>query len=68
MNNLPNRKLYTAPELSDYGDIADLTATLGSPFSGDVSFDVDGNILEEGMGSTNQCPTRDNETCLPDIP
>lgn len=64
----PVHKSYAAPELRVYGDIADVTAVFGDPFSGDVSFDVDGNVLAEGAGSINQCPTIDNETCLPDLP
>jgi hypothetical protein len=57
-------KLYAPPRLTDYGDIADITATLGDPFTGDVSFDVDGNILAEGQNSINQCPTQNNEVCV----
>ncbi len=48
-------KPYTAPVLTDYGTVADITATLGNPFTGDASFDVDGNVVEAGMNSLNQC-------------
>ena len=57
-------KTYTAPQLVEYGDVAAITATLGDPFTGDVSFDLDGNVLEEGINSVNQCPTTDNEVCM----
>jgi hypothetical protein len=57
-------KHYSAPQLTDYGDVAAITATLGDPFTGDVSFDVDGNILETGQNSINQCPTENNEVCV----
>lgn len=56
-------KTYTAPLLVEYGDVAEITATLGDPFTGDISFDLDGNILDEGLNSVNQCPTTDNESC-----
>ena len=59
---------YTAPALVEYGDVAAITATLGDPFTGDVSFDLDGNVLAEGPNSVNQCPTDNNEACLPDLP
>ena len=58
-------KTYTAPALTEYGDVATITATLGDPFTGDVSFDLDGNILDSGMNSVNECPTSDNEECIP---
>ncbi len=56
-------KTYITPALTEYGDVAALTATLGNPFTGDVSFDVDGNIIETGENSINQCPTPNNEVC-----
>lgn len=58
-------KNYTAPQLIEYGDVAELTATLGDPFTGDTSFDVDGNILDTGLNSVDQCPTVDQNVCLP---
>ncbi len=48
-------KPYAAPVLTDYGDVNDITATLGDPFTGDASFDLDGNIIDAGMNSINQC-------------
>ena len=56
-------KTYTAPALTEYGDVAAITATLGDPFTGDVSFDLDGNILDSDVNSIDQCPTNDDETC-----
>ena len=58
-------KRYEAPALADHGDVATITATLGDPFTGDVSFDIDGNILAEGPNSINQCPTQNNVECFP---
>lgn len=57
-------KTYSAPKLTAYGDVAAITATLGDPFTGDQSFDVDGNVIEEGQNSINQCPTENNEGCF----
>ncbi len=56
-------KTYSAPKLTEYGDVAEITATLGDPFTGDQSFDVDGNVIEDGLNSINQCPTINQETC-----
>ncbi len=56
-------KTYTEPRVVDYGNVATVTATLGNPFTGDLSFDVDGNVLESGENSINQCPTINNEQC-----
>ena len=57
-------KPYIAPQLTDYGDVAEITAILGEPFVGDQAFDVDGNVIESGNGSINVCPTIDNEECF----
>ncbi len=57
-------KSYTTPTLTEYGDVAAITATLGDPFTGDLSFDVDGNVLDSGTNSVNQCPTIDNQNCF----
>ena len=58
------RKSYTPPQLVEHGDIAELTATLGDPFTGDTSFDVDGDVLATGLNSIDQCPTRDLNICI----
>ena len=55
---------YTAPKVTSYGDVAEITATLGDPFTGDTSFDVDGNVIETGINSIDQCPTVNQETCM----
>ena len=39
-------KTYEAPRLVDHGDITALTGTLGAPFTGDTSFDIDGNTID----------------------
>ncbi len=57
-------KTYIAPQVTEYGDVAEITATLGNPFTGDQSFDLDGNVIEEGINSINQCPTQNGETCF----
>ncbi len=57
-------KTYQTPLLTKYGDVAKVTATLGNPFTGDLSFDVDGNVLETGENCINQCPTINNESCF----
>ena len=61
-------KTYSAPQVTEYGDIAAITATLGDPFTGDASFDLDGNIIVEGLNSVNQCGTQNNENCVPTTP
>ncbi len=43
--------------------MAEVTATLGNPFTGDASFDVDGNVLETGMNSVGQCPAIEGAVC-----
>lgn len=56
-------KRYTAPVLTDYGTVADITATLGDPFTGDVALDIDGNIVEQEMNSLAQCPAVEGYPC-----
>ena len=58
-------KSYSAPQLTVYGDIAELTATLGAPFTGDTEFDLDGSVLSTDNNSVDQCPTRDDTVCVP---
>ncbi len=57
-------KTYQEPQITIYGDIAEITATLGDPFTGDQSFDIDGNVIESSENSINQCPTINNEGCF----
>ena len=59
------KKTYTAPALVGFGDVTALTGTLGDPFTGDTSFDVDGNVIQEGLNSVDQCPTNNLESCIP---
>ncbi len=54
---------YASPTLTDFGDVTRLTATLGNPFTGDVAFDVDGNVIETGENSVNQCPALEGAIC-----
>ncbi len=56
-------RTYTAPTLTDFGDLAAVTATLGDPFTGDITFDLDGNVLEVGMNSIAQCPAIEGYPC-----
>ena len=58
-------KTYTAPALVGYGDVTALTGTLGDPFTGDTSFDLDGNVIEDDGFSVDQCPTHDGSSCAP---
>ena len=61
-------KTYHAPQLVGHGDITSLTGTLGDPFTGDTSFDVDGNVIERGLNSVDQCPTTNGSTCVDPLP
>ncbi len=56
-------KPYTTPKLTVYGDVTQVTATLGDPFTGDVALDLDGNIVEQGMNSVAQCPAIEGYPC-----
>ena len=56
-------KNYTSPKLTEYGDIADLTAVLGSMFTGDVLVDTTGNVEDTGNLSIDACPTQEFEEC-----
>ena len=62
------QKMYQAPRLHEYGDVTALTGTLGDPFTGDTEFDLDGSPLSTGLNSVDQCPTRDDVTCVPSTP
>ena len=54
----PEMKPYTAPKITEYGDVADLTAILGNAFTGDVLVDTTGNVEQSGNLSLDACPTR----------
>ena len=51
-------KNYSSPKLTEYGDIADLTAILGGAFTGDVLVDTNGNVEQTGNQSLDACPTQ----------
>ena len=57
-------KTYSAPALVSLGDVTALTGTLGDPFTGDTSFDLDGDVIQEGLNSVDQCPTRNDRDCV----
>ena len=57
------RKHYDPPQLTEYGDIADLTAIFGSSEAGDVLVNPAGNVVQTGTGSLDACPTRDFDIC-----
>jgi hypothetical protein len=57
-------KNYTAPALTNYGSIADLTGVLGNVSTGDVLVDTNGNVEQEGNLSVDACPTQDFEGCI----
>ena len=58
------KRLYVRPSLMEYGDVSSLTGTLGAPFTGDTSFDLDGDIIVSGQNSIDQCPTRNRRNCV----
>ena len=61
-----NQKLYSAPKLTEYGDIVDLTAIFGNASVGDVLVNPNGQVVQTGLGSIDACPTRDFEDCMID--
>jgi len=56
-------KNYSSPTLTEYGSIADLTGIFGSSLTGDVLVDTNGQVVQEGDGSVDACPTGDFESC-----
>ena len=57
------KRSYSPPEITDYGDVTDITGIFGSASTGDVLVDVNGNVVMEGTGSIDACPTLDFEVC-----
>lgn len=51
-------KPYSAPKLTEYGDVADLTAIFGSENVGDVLVNPSGQVVQTGLGSIDACPTQ----------
>ena len=60
-------KTYIAPRLTEYGDVAAITAVSGGPFTGDFNYDVNGDVQSEGQNSISNCPVVDGST-LPTCP
>ena len=58
LNTKMNLKQYSAPKLTEYGGIADLTAIFGSANVGDVLVNPSGQVVQTGLGSLDACPTR----------
>lgn len=57
-------KSYRTPELTQHGDIAQLTAIFGGAYTGDVLVNENGEVVEQGNQSIDACPTPDHEVCL----
>jgi hypothetical protein len=51
------KKAYLSPEMVDFGSIAALTGIFGSQNVPDVSVNPQGQTIQTGTGSINQCPT-----------
>ena len=51
-------KKYSSPKLTEYGDIAELTAIFGGAFTGDVLVDLNGDVVQTGTLSIDACPTQ----------
>lgn len=49
-------KNYTPPELTEYGDVAAITAIFGNAFTGDVLLDTNGDVVQEGNLSISADP------------
>lgn len=60
-------KAYSAPKVTEYGDIASITAVSGGPFTGDVNYDVNGTVDQTGLNSISNCPIVNGST-LPTCP
>jgi hypothetical protein len=50
------KKAYLSPEMVDFGSIAALTGIFGSQNVPDVSVNPQGQTIQTGTGSINQCP------------
>ena len=50
-------KTYNAPTLVEYGQVGALTGIFGSEMVEDQSYDPQGEIIDRGQGSINQCAT-----------
>lgn len=59
-------KRYCAPHLSVYGPIDDVTGVFGNPSSGDVAYDLSGDVIEADSLSVDGRP--DGPPTLPPAP
>jgi len=58
------KQQYLSPELTDFGDIADVTGIFGTASIQDVLLNPAGQVVQEGTGSINACPTMEFENCV----
>ena len=56
-------KSYTSPKLTDYGDIAEVTAIAGAVSAGDILVNSSGTVLNTGNQSIDACTTGDFVRC-----
>jgi len=56
-------KDYSAPAITEYGSVADLTGIFGSATTSDVLVDPNGRVVQTGPGSMDACPTVNFDTC-----
>ena len=60
-------KAYNTPQVTDYGDVAAITAILGSVANGDILVDTNGNVEQTGNLSIDACPAQNpapGEPCI----
>ncbi len=57
------KKSYETPQMTAYGSVDRLTGVFGNPSTGDVQFDLSGDVVESGSQSVDSCPTENQETC-----
>ncbi len=58
------KKSYLEPRLMAYGSVERLTGIFGNPSTGDVQFDLSGDVVESGDLSVDSCPTQNQEDCV----
>lgn len=54
---------YSSPRLSMYGGVNTLTGVFGNPSTGDVAYNLSGDVIQEGGQSIDSCPTDDADDC-----
>ena len=57
-------KTYNAPTLVEYGEVGALTGIFGTEMVEDQSYGPNGELINTGEGSINQCATPNNANCL----